>query len=150
MAKIEEVTALLIDEIATFEKAVNQLQKESEKVQKQSFNIDISQIETAFTEFLKKLDNDYESHHFELTTLQNKLNKTAIIPNWMTILFSSFFIIFILSISFSFYQYQKNIETRKTSYNEGINTMKNHMQLYFNENPRTFKHYQKWSKKVKK
>ena len=150
MAKIEEVTALLIDEIATFEKAVNKLQKESEQIKTTGFNIDTSQIETAFSEFSKKLDDNYELHYYELTSLQNKLNKTVIIPNWMTILFSSFFIIFILSISFSFYQYQKNIETKETSYIEGINAMKNHIQLYFNENPKTSKHYQKWQKNLKK
>lgn len=149
MAKIEEITALLIDEIATFEKAVNQLQKQSEKIQTTNFTIDSSQIDITLSEFSKKLDNDYELQHLELIDLQNKLNKTVIIPNWMTILFSSFFIIFILSFGFNFHQYQQKKETKKTSYNEGINAMKNHMQLYFNKNPKTFKHYQKWSKKTK-
>lgn len=149
MAKIEEVTALLIDEIVTFEKAVAKLKEESEKIKTTSFSIDSSEIETTLFEFSKQINDNYKLQYTELSNLQNKLNKTVIIPNWMTILFSSFFIILILSFGFNFYQYQQKKETKKTSYNEGINAMKNHMQLYFSKNPKTFKHYQKWSKKTK-
>ncbi|WP_370425069.1 DUF6730 family protein [Tenacibaculum dicentrarchi] len=34
MAKIEEITALLIDEIATFEKAIKELKKQTEDIEK--------------------------------------------------------------------------------------------------------------------
>lgn len=107
MAKIEEVTALLIDEIATFEKAVAKLKEESEKIKTTSFNIDSSEIETTLFEFSKQINDNYKLQYTELSNLQNKLNKTVIIPKWMTILFSSFFIIFILSFGFNFYQYQQ-------------------------------------------
>ena len=124
MAKIEEVTALLIDEIATFEKAVTKLKEESEKIKTTSFSINSSQIETTLSEFSKQLNDNYELQYIELLNLQNKLNKTVIIPNWMTILFSSFFIIFILSFGFNFYQYKKSIETENIAYKKGINAMK--------------------------
>lgn len=150
MAKIEEVTAMLIDEIATFEKAIKELKEESEKIKTTSFSIDSSQIETTLSEFSKQLNDNYELQYIELLSLQNKLNKTVIIPNWMTILFSSFFIIFILSFGFNFYQYQQKKEIKITSYNKGVDAMKNHMQLYFNKNPKTFKHYRKWSKSKNK
>ena len=55
MAKIEEITALLINEIESFENALKELKKESDKLHNKEFVIDTSQIKIAFKEFDQNL-----------------------------------------------------------------------------------------------
>lgn len=146
MAKIEEVTALLMDEISSFQKSVDELKKQVKIIQNHKIEIDHSKMKNSFDEFENKLNNNYNIENTQLEFIQNKLNKTAIFPSWMAILFSVFFISFILSIGFNFYQHKKTKEIENIAYNNGIQKMKDHMQLYFNKNPKTYKHFQKWQK----
>ena len=97
MAKIEEITALLIDEIEDFKNSLEELKKESEKLHKKEFIIDTSQIKTAFKEFDQKLSTDYDHRLKEVSEIQKELTKKIIFPKWMILLVSSFFIIKILS-----------------------------------------------------
>lgn len=145
MAKIEEVTALLIDEIASFQKSVEQLKKQTEGIEKHKIEIDVSQVKNVFNEFEHKLNTSYKLENNQLKVIQNKLNKTAIFPNWMAILFSMFFIVLILSFGFNIYQYQQKKEVEKTAYEKGENNIKNHMLEFFEKNPKSSKAYQKWS-----
>lgn len=139
MAKIEEVTALLIDEIAVFEKAVSQLKEESRIIQQQKITVDTTNVNTVFKDFEQKLNSNYQIENKQLKVIQNKLNKTVITPKWMTILFSLFFIGFLISIGLHFYQFQ-NSEKIKTKKKE----LQNHMQQFFEENTNALKQYKKW------
>lgn len=145
MAKIEEVTALLIDEIASFQKSVEQLKKQTEGIEKHKIEIDVSKVKNVFNEFEHKLNTSYKLENNQLKVIQNKLNKTAIFPNWMAILFSVFFIVLILSFGFNIYQYQQKKEVEKTAYEKGENNIKNHMLEFFEKSPKSLKAYQKWS-----
>ncbi|CAM1361363.1 conserved protein of unknown function [Tenacibaculum soleae] len=139
MAKIEEVTALLIDEIAAFEKAVTQLKEESTIIQQQKITVDTTNVKTVFKDFEQKLNSNYQIENEQLKVIQNKLNKTVIIPNWMTILFSLFFIGLLISVGLNFYQFQKSEKI-----NMKRNELKNHMQQFFKENDNSLKQYKKW------
>lgn len=146
MAKIEEVTALLIDEIEMFQKAVNQLHSESEKIQNTSFKIDASHFENVLNQFLEKINNDYELHQTEFKQLKKELNKTIIFPKWMIVLLSTFFLATIISFSIVVYQNKQQKKAEDTAYNKGIDDMKNHIRLFFDENSSAEKAYQKWQK----
>ncbi|TVZ56934.1 hypothetical protein OD91_2236 [Lutibacter sp. Hel_I_33_5] len=147
MTKIEEIAALLIDEIQSFEKAVATLQIESEKIKTTKFKVDTTPLNLKFSELLNSLDVSFKNQNTQLNTLQNKLTKTVIIPKWMTILVSSFFIFCFLSFLVNFYQYQKIKEVENTAYDKGIIEITNHMKMFFNDNPRSYKTYQKWKNK---
>ncbi len=147
MAKIEEITALLIDEIESFKYSIEELKKESDKLLNKKFIIDTSQIKTAFKEFDKKLSADYDHRLEEVSEIQKKLNKKIIIPKWMIILFSSFFIITILSLTFNIYQFKKTEEIKETAHENGLDEMRDHMKNYFDDNPNSLKQYQIWLNK---
>lgn len=147
MAKIEEVTALLIDEIATFEKAIKEFKKQTEGIEKHKIEIDVSQVKNVFKEFEHKINTSYKLENNQLKVIQNKLNKSAIFPNWMAVLFSVFFIVLILSFGFNFYQYQQKKEVEIIAYKKGEKNIKNKMIIFFDKNPKSLKAYEKWSKK---
>ena len=69
----------------------------------------------------------------------NKLNKIVIIPKWKIILFSLFFVGFLISIGLNFYLFQnsKKIELKR-------NKLQNHIQQFFEENTSALKQYEEW------
>lgn len=146
MAKIEEITALLIDEIESFKNSIEELKKESEKIHRKEFVIDTSQIKTVFKEFDKKLNLDYEYRLKYASEIQKKLAKKIIIPKWMIILICSFFIITILSLTYNFYQLEKLEKIEKTAFEEGRQNVFNHIMQFFNDNPNSLRRYEKWRK----
>ena len=147
MAKIEEVTAILIDEIESFEKAVATLQKESEKIKTTKFTIDTSFIDAKYTSVLSTIQNGYKDQNKQIIALQNKLNKTIIFPKWIIILFSSFFIVFLISLFLNFYQYENSKTNEETAYNKGKEDFSSYMALFFEDHPESLKKYQEWNKK---
>lgn len=144
MAKIEEITALLIEEIETFQKAVNQLSIDTDKIQNHKLTVDTTQVQSVFKEFNSELTSNLKEQQNQIRTLQNKLNKTIIVPKWMIVLFSSFLLICLLSILINFYQYQNSKNVEETSYIKGRKEITNHIQQFFKKNPEALKQYQKW------
>jgi len=147
MAKIDEITELLVTEIDAFNKSVEKLQKERQEFQNIKFTPDITPINDAFKYNLEVSQKNYQEQHRILIGLQNDLKKTVIIPKWMTVSFISFFIIIILNVSFSFYQHQKIKETEKVAFQKGMDYFKNHIREFFKEDPNSYKKYQTWDKK---
>lgn len=147
MAKIEEVTALLIDEIESFEKAVTKLQIESEKLSKKTFTVNTSLLDNKFSDLMKITVKGYLEQHDKLIELENKLNKTIIIPKWMIILFSLFLSVFILSLVINYFQFKGTKDVEKAGYEEGRVGVENHIRLFFNDNPKALKQYQEWNEK---
>jgi len=147
MAKIEELTAVLIDEIESFERSVATLQKENEKIKSTKFTIDTSLIEEKYASLITSIGEGYKEQNKQIRTLQNKLNKTIIFPKWMIILFSSFLIIFLLSLFLNFNQYKKAKSHEETAYNKGKEDFSNYILIFFEDHPESLEKYQKWSKK---
>ncbi len=147
MAKIDEITALLIDELESFEKAINTLKKEYEKIKNVKLSVDTSLLNQEFSKIMQVMSEEYLKQRSQLELTQKKLNKIIIFPKWMIILFSSFFFIFIISFFFSFYQF-KNIENLKERANEaGKQEIISYMQQFFEENPKALDTYNEWKTK---
>lgn len=147
MAKIEEVTTILIDEIASFEKTVATLQKESEKIKNTKFIIDTSLIDTKHSDLIRSIEKGHLEQNKQMVLLHNKLNKNIIFPKWMIIFFSSFLIVFLVSLLSNFYQYGNSKTTEENAYIEGKEDFYNYMILFFEAHPESLKKYQEWNKK---
>lgn len=146
MAKIDEITEILINEIEAFNKSVEKLQKERIEFQNVEFIPDITPINDILQNHLKEFKEYYQKQNQVLSNLKNDLKKTVIIPKWMTVSFISFFFIIIINLTYSFYQHQQIKEREQKAYNEGIEAMRSHIQQFFNENPKAKNSYDEWKK----
>lgn len=147
MAKIDEITEILINEIEAFNKSVEKLEKERIEFQNVQFVPDITPINNVFKTHLEEFSEYYQKQHRVLLDLKNDLKKTVIIPKWMTVSFISFFFIIIINLTYSFYQHQQIKEREQKAYNEGIEAMKSHIQQFFKENQNAKNNYDEWRKK---
>lgn len=83
MAKVEEIMALMVDEINRYERLV----KKMEKLQQQKIEINVSQLDS----FLKEHEIRMEENRESLNSFQRKLEKLMedanVYPKWAVIVF---------------------------------------------------------------
>lgn len=83
MTKLEELSELLVSEIAEFEKSVEKLQK----IQEHKIRIDSRALETTIKLQQENLEKALFSHKQEMNNLGYKLEKAKAYPVWALIVF---------------------------------------------------------------
>lgn len=99
MAKLEQLSKLLVGEISQFEKTVEKL----EKIQQQKIAIDTRATELVFKRHEEKVKEVLEHHTLEMRDLKENLKNAKAYPAWALILFCGSLIIngILLYINFS-------------------------------------------------
>lgn len=147
MTKIEEITALLIDEISLFNKSIKRLEIEREKIENVEIRIDTSEINDKFYNILDIVKEENKDKNDNIKSIKNELSNASIFPRWIVILYSLLLAVFLVSFSLNFYQYQETKKIKKTAYELGKSNIRNQMQLFFDDNPNALKQFTKWNKK---
>ncbi len=83
MAKVEELMALMIDEINRYE----QLVKKMEKLQQNKLEIDVSKLENTFQIHQEKINEHEKSYEFFYHQMEALLKNAKIYPKWAVIVF---------------------------------------------------------------
>lgn len=83
MAKLEEITELLVSEIQDFENAVKRL----EKVQKAKITIDLSEMKNQFADQRKALENQNSKAEQIYEMIEAMIKEAKIYPNWAVVVF---------------------------------------------------------------
>lgn len=83
MAKIDEITELLVAEISEFEQAVKRL----ETVQRAKIGIDITELKEELTQHQLEIQKDLACQRQEMNSLGYKLEKAKAYPIWVLIIF---------------------------------------------------------------
>ncbi|WP_424495331.1 DUF6730 family protein [Salinimicrobium sp. GXAS 041] len=84
MAKLDQLSELLVSEISLFERTVEKL----EKIQQQKIAIDSSRLEYALLQQQEKIENALTYHSQEMSSLGHKLEKAKAYPAWAVIIFN--------------------------------------------------------------
>lgn len=147
MARIEEITALLTDEIEIFQKSVDKLAKESSNLKNLKLKVDARNVNQTLQDFIEKLNRDYKLQQDLSNIIQSKLTHRILIPKWIIVSFFLILGLLLMSIGYNIYQ-NKIMESEKNqSFNQGEYAVKEHINEFFNENPNSQKKYEKWKAK---
>ena len=144
MAKIEEITAMLINEIEDFKNSIEELKQESIKLDKKKFTIDTSKINIVLSDFNKKLNMNYDLQQEQVIEIQKKLSSTMVIPKWLIIVLITYTTALVFSISYNFYQKNNSIKIKEEALIEGKKSMETHILNFFKENPKALDSYKNW------
>ena len=144
MAKIEEITAMLINEIEDFKNSIEELKQESIKLDKKKFTIDTSQINMVLSDFNKKLNKNYDLQQEQVIEIQKKLSSTMVIPKWLIIVLITYTTALVFSISYNFYQKNNSIKIKEEALKEGKKSIETHILNFFKENPKALDSYKNW------
>ena len=144
MAKIEEITAMLINEIEDFKNSIEELKQESIKLDKKKFTIDTSKINMVLSDFNKKLNKNYDLQQEQVIEIQKKLSSTMVIPKWLIIVLITYTTALVFSISYNFYQKNNSIKIKEEALIEGKKSMETHILNFFKEDPKALESYKTW------
>ena len=95
MAKIEEITELLVNEISSFEQSIEQLEKVSEKLHATKVSIDIRELRALLNSHQHEIKAVLNSQERICNRFENLLKDAKVYPNWAVI-------VFVISLLFGF------------------------------------------------
>lgn len=146
MAKIDDIAELIINEFDQFNKTSKVLGDKIEILTSKNSSIDTSSLEQIITQQNEKNRLEFIKHKNQFLELQNKTSKNIIVPKWMILLVSLFFVINITNTIIQLYESKKHKEKEQAAYQKGFNDVKNHFQSFLKDNPKVKKIYNKWKK----
>lgn len=147
MARIEEITALLTDEIEIFQKSVNKLAKESSNLKNLKLKVDTSNVNQTLQSFNEKLNRDYKLNQDLSSAIQSRLTHRILIPKWIIISFFLILALLLMSVGYNIYQNKIMDSAKIQSFDQGAYEVKEHIIEFFKENPSSQKQYEKWKAK---
>lgn len=83
MAKLEEISELLVSEIRDFEETVKRL----EEIQKKKIQLDISELQRTFNKHEKYLSITISNFEKQLKRIEGIFEKANIYPKWVVVIF---------------------------------------------------------------
>ncbi|QCX37208.1 hypothetical protein FF125_01660 [Aureibaculum algae] len=101
MAKIEEITELLVNEINSFEKSIEQLEKVSDKLHAAKVSIDIRELKALLNIHQREIKAVLNSQERTYNRFENLLENAKVYPNWAVIVFIIFVILCFGSLFYS-------------------------------------------------
>ncbi len=144
MNKLETITELLINELADFEKNVQQLGDQIERAESLRIKFDLSPIKGLISQLEELGRRETERREQYLDRLQRNLQQAKIYPKWAVITFMVFFGI---SLSTGFYAYnlKSDMENEKNeAFLQGERNGIMHLEQFLKETPGATKLYDQW------
>jgi len=102
MAKIEELTEILVNEIEDFNKGISKLEAISDKINTTKVSIDLREYKSIIESHQLKMIEVVDSQERFLNRFESLLKNAKVYPNWAVIVF---IISLLISLSSLFYAY---------------------------------------------
>lgn len=87
MTKLEELTALLVNELHDFDKSVERLEKISEQLNTTKIKMDVAEYKAIIEAHQKQMASHLSSMERFESRFENKIKKAKIYPSWAVVVF---------------------------------------------------------------
>ena len=87
MTKLEELTALLVNEINDFNKGIDKLERLSEQINTTKIKMDLSEYKYIIEAHQKQMDKHKNVIESFESRFNNKINEAKIYPTWVVVVF---------------------------------------------------------------
>lgn len=143
MKKIEEVAAILIEEISDFKTAVSKLETLIEVKQSNSTEEEIEKMTSKLTQSIENQNRFQEELKikFKEPKYQPKSLRT---PKWLLAILSVTSILALLLISYSMYQIKSIPDIQNQYFHKGQDEAINHFRNFFDEHKSAADSYDNW------
>ena len=144
MNKLETITELLVNELADFEKNVQQLGDQMERAESLRIKFDVAPIKGLISQLEEFSKRETEKREHYLDNLERSLQHAKIYPKWAVVTFMVFFGI---SLSTGFYAYTLKSgleEEKKEVFLQGERNGLMHLEQFLKEKPGATKLYDEW------
>lgn len=87
MTKLEELTALLVNEINDFKNGVEKLENINDQIKDTKIKMDVSEYKTIIEEHQKQMASHIKAIEGFESRFNNKIEKAKIYPSWAVVVF---------------------------------------------------------------
>ena len=102
MTKLEELSALLVNEIDDFKNSVEKLEEINKQLNDTKIKMDLSEYKTIIFSHQKEMASHLKAIERFENRFNNKINQAKIYPNWAVVVFIVVIVISIVSVSYNF------------------------------------------------
>lgn len=135
MAKLEELTSLLVDEIEEFKHSVDKLEKIKTQLKSTKIKMDLTEYRGIMETHQQKIQNHQNSIEYFDKQMEAMLKNAKIYPTWAVILIVISLLFGIVSFVYS-YNVNRNVNLlEKEAFNKGVADSNNFIQPFFDSHP---------------
>tara|TARA_R110000868_G_scaffold346999_1_gene608100 strand:+ start:2108 stop:2422 length:315 start_codon:yes stop_codon:yes gene_type:complete len=102
MTKLEELTALLVNELNDFNKGIERLEKISEQLKDTKIKMDVSEYKAIIEEHQKEMAFQLNSISSFEKRFNDKIQQAKIYPNWAVVVFIVCIVVTLVLVSYLF------------------------------------------------
>ncbi|WP_149275483.1 DUF6730 family protein [Pareuzebyella sediminis] len=144
MNKLETITQLLVNELADFEKNIQQLGNQIERAESLKVKFDVSPVNGLNSKLEEFCKRETERREHYLNRLERNIQQAKIYPKWAVITFMVFFG-FSLCMGFYAYTLKSGLEEeKKKAFLQGERNGIMHLEQFLKEKPGATKLYDEW------
>lgn len=145
MAKIEDLTELLVSELSEFEKGIVKLAELEKRINNTEINVNLKELKPIIAAHENAMTSSRQNQEHFLIKLETILKNAKVYPKWAVITFMVMILITCLSIFYTYTVKSNALIAEETAYENGKNTASEHINRYLSENPKAFESYKKWA-----
>ena len=150
MAKLDEITELLTDELEGLRRMLETLDTLSKELTSSETVKEISSIRNELRELNKTQEDHFKKQDVRTIKIVEQLKKSQIIPEWLLFMVSLVLIISLSISGYLGYQVAQSGEEKEKAFEEGKAVISTELNGYFEEHPEVYKGFLEWSRKEKK
>lgn len=102
MTKLEELTALLVNEINDFKNGIEKLEKINDQLNDTKIKMDLSEYKTMIFSHQKEMASHLKAIERFENRFNNKIDQAKIYPNWAVVVFIVSLVFGVVSVSYVF------------------------------------------------
>ena len=147
MARLDEITELLTDELEGLRRMLVKLETLSKELTSSETVQDISLIRNELEELKRTQEHHFQGQDTRTTQIEEQLKKSQIIPEWLLFMVCLVLIISLSISGYLGYQVAQSGEEKEKAFEEGKAVISTELYGYFEEHPEVYKGFLAWSKK---
>ncbi|MBU2900631.1 DUF6730 family protein [Maribacter dokdonensis] len=146
MAKLDEITELLTEELEGFRKSIVQLERISGELKSSEVVGEISTIKRQLEDLDQKQDIHFQRSIGESRKMGEMMAAAKLTPKWLLALFCIASILTVLALGYFGYHFIQSEDYESEAFENGKEHVILDLKDYLDEHPEVYKDFQAWSK----
>ncbi|SDF42241.1 DUF6730 family protein [Cellulophaga baltica] len=144
MAKIDELSELLIEELSDFKLQINKLETVSKEIHTMVIKPDITELKFYMDGVIQLQNEIVKDQNLRLGAISNKLTDSNRYPKWFLALLCVSLMAVLIVTGYTIYQLQSISEMKQLEYEKGQKEMGNHFYEFLESDAPSKKAYLNW------
>lgn len=144
MAKIDELSELLVEELNDFKLQITKLERVSKEIQSYAIKPDISELKSYMDAAIQLQNEIVKDQNLRLGVISNKLTDSNRYPKWLVAILCLSLMVILLVTCYAVYQLQRIPKMKALEYQKGRKEMVDHFYEFLESDAPSKEAYLEW------